>query len=254
MNSRRLLALLVMGCSSSTHSANRSSSGGSSNAGDDSGVYSGDNSQCAIWPQERLFPWVGPFFYGPDKGPCSYTETDQPGTASAKTFTPIYTYDSNGLITQALTRPGDNSNHNIQYSYASGLLSAARDFNAGITYDIKYYYGADSAGYTSTIEGSDRVTKNDYTLDPKGYPMFISYSVSVSGQDATPTDVGVRFVFEYENCRIVKRTAYKSDGTEYPPSSALFTYDDVGHLVEISSPSFEYSYDYSCWAPQDAGP
>ena len=253
MNSRCLLALLVMGCSSSSHSTPRSSSGGSSSVSD-SGVYTSDNSQCAPWPQEKLFPWIGAFFYGPDIGPCSFTETDQPGTSFAKSFTPIYTYDGDGLLTQAVTRQDAGSTHNIQYTYASRLPSAARDFEAGTTYDIKYYYGVDSAGFTSTIEQTTKVTKYDYALDPKGYPMSVVYSSSVDGQDNTPTDVGVRFVFEYENCRIVKRTAYTSDGTEYPPSTSLFTYDDVGHLVEVSAPNYEYTYDYSCWAPQDAGP
>ncbi len=250
MDSRCLLALLVIGCSSSSHSAIRSSSGGSSNGDSDSGVYSGDNSVCSPWPQAKLFPWVGPFFYGPDIGPCSYTEADQ----GASAFSPVYTY-TDGVVTLAATpTSGNNGIHNIQYTSDSGLISAARDFEAGPTYDIKYYYASDTAGYTSTIEGSSNVSKYDYALDPQGYPKSVDYSLSVSGQDATPDNIGVHFVFQYDNCRIVQRTAYLSDGTEYPQGTSSFTYDDVGHLVDISAPNYDYSFDYSCWAPQDAGP
>ena len=112
MDSRCLLALLVIGCSSSSHSANRSSSGGNSNGGgssngDSDSGYSSDNSACSPWPQAKLFPWVGPFFYGPAIGPCSYTETDQ----GANAFTPVYTY-TDGVVTLAAT-PNNRSQYSI---------------------------------------------------------------------------------------------------------------------------------------------
>ena len=47
--------------------------------------------------------------------------------------------------------------------------------------------------------------------------------------------------------------AFRVSGEPYLKSTAAFSYDDAGHVVDFSAPDFEITYDYSCWLPQDAG-
>ena len=248
MDLRRLLAFLVMGCSSSTHSASRTTI---DNAAPHREADSGDNSQCPAWPLEKLFPVVGPFFYGPDKGPCSATETDRPSGAVPKTFTVNYTYNGEQPA-MAHTPAGSTLVHQYEYTYLQGLLSKELDFKEGLQSQITYTYDTHKASYLLIDAGGNRF-QYDYTLDPNGYPTSVDLGTYVNGTLTPPASGPARFVFEYERCAIQRRAALTLAGDPSAPSTSTYVYDDAGHLVDINSPDREVVYDYACWAPLDAG-
>ncbi len=246
MQLRALLAVLVLGCSSPAH--NTSNGKPSGTGGAPSHIFdAGNTTMCPAWPQDKLFPFVGPFFYGPDDGPCTNTETDRSLTGPDKSFTLTYSYDDSGQPVKATT-PTDllSGVHVINYTYADGLLQSNSDFAGGLLSSTTYRYGTDTVGYT-TQDATGAISNFDYTLDAQGYPQTISYSRIVNGQLSIPTDIPTHFEFEYANCRIQKRVAYLNDFTEVPASNAQFTYDDVGHLIEIDSTMTNFTFDYACW-------
>jgi hypothetical protein len=212
----------------------------------------GDTTACPVWPLEKLFPLVGPFFFGPDQGPCTNTQTDRSLTGPDKSFTLTYTYNDSRQPLKAAT-PTDMPSgiHVINYTYADGRLQSNTDFAGGPLSNTTYRYGTDTAGFT-TVDAAGAVSNFDYTLDAQGYPQTVSYSKIVNGQRLALADVPVHFEYEYVGCRIQRRVAYLPDFTEVPSSNAQFTYDDVGHLIDINSDTTEYSFDYSCWAPPPA--
>jgi hypothetical protein len=188
---------------------------------------------------------VGPFFYGPDPGPCSYTETDQPSSNSPKIYTVVYTY-ADGLATLAAT---GNNDHHFEYTYVDGLLDREdKHFELGLLSSVTYRYGAGTAGYTR-FSPANKNHSYDYVLDDKGYPQTLTYSEKDNGQDATPAGTGVRFVYEYADCRIQKLTGYTSGGAVDSASTSTFSYDDAGHLLEVNSANYDFTYDYACWEP-----
>src|ERR1039457_3557659 len=253
MNSRALLAVLVLGCSSPAHNTSKGNAAGTGGApGHIRDKDAGDTTACPTWPQDKLFPWIGPFFYGHDQGPCSYTETDRSATGPDRVFTVTYTYNDSGQPVSATTPTNTPDNiHVIAYTYKDGILQSDTDFAGGLQSNVTYRFGTDTVGYT-TVDATGGISNFDYTLDAQGYPQTVSYSKIVNGQRTVPTDIPVQFEFEYANCRIQRRVAYMSDFTEAPASNAQFTYDDVGHLIGVNSTSTDVTFDYSCWAPADA--
>ncbi len=187
---------------------------------------------------------MGPFFYGPDLGPCSYTETDQPSSNSPKTYTIVYTY-TDGLVTLAATA---NNDHHFEYTYKDGLLDQETHFELGLLSNVTYRYGAGTAGYTRFAPANKNYIY-DYALDDKGYPLTLTYSEQDNGQDATPTNTAVRFVYETADCRIQEVTGYTAGGAVNTASTSTFSYDDAGHLIEVNSADFDLTYDYACWEP-----
>jgi hypothetical protein len=251
MHSRALLAILILGCSSPANKSNANKPSGTGGAPGHI-MDAGDTTACPIWPQEKLFPTVGPFFFGPDLGPCNYTETDRSLVGPDRVFTVTYTYDDSGQPVKAVTPTNmPNNIHIITYTYKDGKLQSDVDFAGGLQSLVTFRYGTDTAGYT-TQDPSGGISNYDYTLDAQGYPQTISFSTIVNGQRTVPTDIAVQFEYEYVDCRIQRRVAYKSDFTEVPDNDAQFTYDAVGHLIDINSSTNDFTYDYSCWAPADA--
>ncbi len=255
MVSRALLAFFILGCSSSTHTSNKpSAAGGSSSAGGagsyqdgDSGFDSGDTSQCPVWPQAKLFPRVGPFFYGPDLGPCSYTETDHAPGALQETFTLFYTYNDSGEAVTAASPSSDTLHYIYNYTYNQGLLATYKSFAAGLSTSATFDYGTDTAGYYVFDANGNPQSRYDYSLDSQGYPTTVTYSLIVNGQRTTPTSGAVRLEYEYANCQIQNGITFLADGTT---STANYTYDSLGHLIDVSSTDVDVSFDYSCWANQ----
>ncbi len=245
-----LLALVAMGCSSSKATNHTTIDGASKQDPSDSGVYTSDNSQCPVWPIEKLFPTVGPFFYGPDVGPCSATQIDRPNGVTPKTTVINYTYSA-GHPELAQTPSSATLVHHYEYTYLRGLLTSETDFKEGLQSQITYTYDGSVATYV-VHDASDTRTEFDYTLDGNGYPKSIDFGTLVDGKRVAPTKGPARFVFVYENCKIQQREAFSADGAPYPNSTATFTYDDAGHVVDIDSPDREVVYDYACWSP-DAG-
>ena len=248
MGFRRLLAFLVMGCSSSTHSASRTTIDSAEPRGE---ADSGANSQCPVWPPETLFPVVGAFFYGPDKGPCSATETDRPSGGVPKTFTVNFTYNGE-QPTMAHTPAASTLVHQYEYTYLQGLLSKELDFKEGLQSQITYSYATHKASYL-LIDASGSSFQYDYTLDDNGYPKSIDLGTYVNGTLTPPASGPARFVFEYDTCKIQRRAALTLAGDPSDRSTSTYSYDDAGHLVDINSPDREVVYDYACWAPSDAG-
>ena len=252
MDSRSLLVLLVVGCSSSSRPTTKTNvDGASSDKKSDSGFYTGDNSACPVWPLEKLFPIVGPFFYGPDDGPCSFIETDRPGAAVPRVFTITLTYDGN-RPKLAETPSVATLKHRYEYTYSGDLLSTETDFKEGLLYTIAYTYDGNRATYMVT-DASLNKSQYAYTLDENGYPKTLDYGTYVGGQLTTPTTGPAKFVFEYDKCKIQRRVALTAAGDPVDSTTATFSYDDAGHLVDINSPDREVVYDYACWAPLDAG-
>lgn len=239
-----LLGLLFVACSSDNtasvgaagggSSAGNASTGGveasggsgtGSNAGAGAAGATGVAQDCPIWPREKLFPRVGPQFFGPDPGPCKVT-------LGADVF--LQTYDSTGNLTQEQLE-GDTT-RSTTYQYDEGLLVSGTG-----TTSFAYRYGTSSAGY-SVSNGSRVLSDFDYSLDERGYPVEITNLVA-SASTTAPT----RYVYQYEGCRFVERIAYASDDTPLPQYSIEFVYDDAGHITEQRSPSGDTLFDYSCW-------
>lgn len=250
MDSRCLLALLVMACSSSQSAKRTNVDGASKNDTPDSG-FTGDNSQCPVWPPEKLFPTVGPFFYGPDPGPCTATQMDRAAGATPKTTVVNYTYDGDHP-TMAHTPTGATLVHQYEYTYSQGLLTKEVDFKEGLQSQITYTYDSNKATYL-LLDATGSTYEYDYNLDDNGYPKSMDVWSFVNGKQTALSSGPTRFVFQYDNCRIQRRDAFTLAGDRYDSSVAAYSYDDAGHLTDINSPDREVVYDYACWAPTDAG-
>ncbi len=232
--------LLSAGCSAGSSSAssatggaggiNPAGQGGSTaSGGADAGAEAGS---CPTWPIARLFPWVGPFFFGPDPGPCTHT---QQGGGVTNLFT--LTYDAAGKLVSEVSA---NSSHAFTYSSDGRLASEADTGNAGQTNFTFLYPDAVHAGYTQVNSRGESTVM--YMLDAQGYPQ----SGTATGQvvnDGAPT----RWVYQYTNCRITERIAYDLDGGPYSNYTATFSYDSAGHLLEIKSGTWDDVFDYACW-------
>ena len=257
MNLRVLLIFAIFGCSSTAPTSNAPSSmggnsnasgggtaGGASNQGGTSGANSGGNTQCAVWPQAKLLPWIGPFFYGPDKGPCSYTEIDRiPGTATT-TDTLTFSYAASGEVQSAASA---DSSISISFTYNQGLIAGDSENNAGsVTSDV-FTYTADTL-QDQMVSATGAQSSYTYLFDAQGYPQSTAYTEILNGQTVIPAGVAVQYEYSYTNCRIQKRTAYTADGTEVTGYTALYTYDNLGHLTDVNATDYEYTFDYSCWA------
>src|SRR6202142_509877 len=182
MNLRALWAILILGCSSPAHTSKGNASGTGGAPGHIIDKDAGDTSTCPLWPQEKLFPLVGPFFFGPDKGPCTNTETDRSLTGPNTVFTLTYTYDDSGEPLKAAT-PTDlpSGVHIINYTYAGGLLQSDSDFAGGPLSNTTFYYGTGTAGY-STTNAKGVTSTYEHTLDAQGYHKTIVFSQMADGE------------------------------------------------------------------------
>ncbi len=242
-----VLAMTFVACSSdntagtgaSPTNTGGSNNGGAVNAGGQatqggaSTASSGGNSSptqnCPPWPKEKLFPIAGPYFYGPNPGPCTVTTQGAVYTV---------TYDaSNKPIRQATS---DNVNVTT-YGYTSGLLTTETDLNQANQNNVAYQYSDNAAGYTNS-SAAGVLSTYTYTLDAQGYPQSVTAQGSILG----PTSPA-RYQFLYDNCRITERVAYLADNTESTNSDMFFSYDSQGRMIERTSTSFDETYDYTCW-------
>jgi YD repeat-containing protein len=182
---------------------------------------------CPIWPIEKTVPWVGMFFFGPDPGPCSETW-------SGETSHSVFTYDAQGRVTNLTTESAE-----YEYLYDGAKLMTVT--SNGVKYG-QYAYTSSTVTYvTGTTES------NGYTavweLDDRGYPRRVTvdlHSTATLAPDET-------YLYQYEDCRLVRRIAEPSTATR-TDNNWTYTYDAYGHIVhvDITDGRF-YDEDYSCW-------
>lgn len=182
---------------------------------------------CPPWPRELLFPLVGPFFYGPNSGPCSST---------VDAVTSAYTYDATNRPTRQATA---DSSFVATFTYAEGLLVSEVDTSSdGPGAALTYHYGTNSAGYVRLDNGV--TTQVEYTLDSRGYPQSAVWTSSAN--------VPARnYTYEYQGCLINRRVAYTADGTVDESATYHYAYDAEQRVTSTSSATYTQTFDYSCW-------
>lgn len=236
MRMRFCISLLVLGvcslaCSSNSNKkaaqTNPQSTGTDTNTstGTDAGESdAGNNDNCPAWPAAKLLPAIGPFFYGTDSRPCRVR------TVGGANLYISYNGD------QVASMLAVASNDQTTYSYnGDGVIVKATRAQASGTSVTTYTYTAESLTQTTeTASGTSTIT---YQLDAQGYPTVATIDPPQKGQP-------VRFVHEYENCRLVRRVAYNVDGTANDDVSAEYKYDDTGRIYEISAPNDDEIYGY----------
>ena len=190
----------------------------------------GGMSNCPTWPREKLLPIIGPFFYGPNPGPCTRT-------FQGVTYT--FAYDSAGLVSSQST----GSSTTIAVTRTQGLDTTEVVNGSQGSTTTTYTYSANSImGISTSSSGSQ--TQYFYTLNDQGY--VTSYSLV-----GTPplTMMPVRYEYVYSNCRLIQRVAYLSNNSVDPNSTTQYAYDSQGRLTARTSPdaTTDEQFDYSCW-------
>jgi hypothetical protein len=190
-------------------------------------IDAGNTSNCEAWPSERLAPLVGPFFYGNSPRPCRVKNT-------AQNTSLYFQYRDNGQL-DSLVNPAANDQTKYEYN-GDGLIGTATRTQPSGTSVTTYLYGADSVTLT-TVSGGATSTQT-YKLDAKGYPTVVTLDPPQEGQP-------VRFVHEYDSCRIVRRAAYNSDGSVNDQLTADCDYEEsTGHMKGRHSPLDDQNYYY----------
>ena len=176
--------------------------------------------QCPVWPRSKLLPIVGPLFYGPNPGPCTINSSNPSDPLSVSSS--ALSYDTQGRLASSLS--------------TNGGLSMILVWNG----DVLVSTGTDTYEWGSTyvkITSDSSVTR--YELDAKGYPQSVTLTVLSSGETLGGS-------FEYENCRITRRTGNNGDGT----IDMTYEYDASGRVAARRSGNGRVeTYDYSCWGP-----
>lgn len=174
---------------------------------------SGGTSGCPPIAIARVLPIVGPFFMGPDPGPCSQTSSD--GISDA-----VYTYEGELVASSTLyegeTYVRDDQQRLIAYQ--------------SVAFDIPVVY-EEGAFVEETAPG----TLTRYELDELGYLLR-----AIRNQGSSEELV---WEYQYEDCRLVRRAP--------PPNSEhsarVYSYDAVGHISSYTEGESVITFDYSCW-------
>lgn len=197
----------------------------SADAGRDGATAGDATANCPLWPISKLMPLVGPFFYGPDPGPCtsakgSVTFSYAAGRVRSSTDTTQYQ-------TQSFTWQGD------RLTSASGGSSADT-----------YTYGPRSVVIASSDSSGRQVLTQTYQLSATGYPL----TVSIGNGAGTQTWIK----YEYINCLLDRRPETDANWNEIgtPQEKVLtYSYDAKGHVRTRGTEQ----YDYSCWQAASGG-
>lgn len=215
--------------SSGAAGSSSAATGGSSGSATDTGGSSA-MSDCPIWPSARLMPLVGPFFFGPNPGPCSYRST---GLSEPMRVT--YSYQ-NGRLQSEVQTLDSSTTIRLERTYASdaegkivGITSA--DETETLEYGTGYLLE------TTTRTGSP-AQQIRYALNARGYPVSVSITA--------PNQEGRMISYEYENCRLNRRTTMSSTGTVIERLN--YSYDSQGRVAtRLNTDGDGDTYDYSCW-------
>ena len=199
--------------SGGTSSDGETGGAGGSGAGDPGSGAGGSgsgNDACPPVDPSRLFPITGPFFMGPDPGPCSQSSADRSLAAT-------YSY-TGSLVTSSTLGEGEN--------YVRDGLGRITEITSVLGVISSFVYTSEGIIETTTA------SSNRYELDANGYP--------VRGVN---TFEGAERVWSYvyEDCRLVRRIAPEGwlDRT--------YSYDDEGHIISYTDGVRVVTFDYSCW-------
>jgi hypothetical protein len=189
-------------------------------------IDAGNTSACNEWPPGKLMPFVGPFFYGESPRPCRVKN-------NAQNTSLFLNYSASGQLDTLLnSATGDKGQTKYAYDQTSGLLATATQDGSVTTYE----YAKDKLTLT-TVSGSTTSTQV-YRLDAKGYPTVVTITPPPEGQP-------VRFLHEYDNCRMIKRTAFNADGSENEELTAEYEYEEsTGHMKRRYAPLDDQNYYY----------
>jgi hypothetical protein len=191
---------------------------------------------CPVWPSGKLFPEIGPFFYGPDPGPCAYKRVSL--AADNNTFlTLAYRYSVEGQLTEYRN---DWPIERYSLAWRDGRVSQ-------ITQTDDTFKTVTTAAYEwndGMVIETMKTRVNRYALSPNGYPLSV---VTTSRTDPSYCQIGI---YDYNDCRL---SAMRVLATESPSSTKGWTlayaYDDQGHLISRTEDarSIADTYDYACW-------
>jgi YD repeat-containing protein len=239
----------VGGQSSDAGNGGSALSGGTSSnigVGGSAGVVAiaGPTGQCPPWPKERLFPYVGLHFYGPNPGPCTRTYALKSGADSTMSGIYDFTYDASGHATRMAKQDGtDITTYTLDQGLIVGSVETVKSSDSTVATTATYFYGSNSVGYSVGVAGSaSPLYTYTYNLDGLGYPLYIA-----SGLPPASSSVPVLYVYQYDGCRINSRTAYLADDTVDSTNSSEYAYDGAGRIVTITTGLSTETFDYSCW-------
>lgn len=184
------------------------STGGATNAGGTTSAGgTGNTEDCPAAEIPRLFPVIGPFWFGPDPGPCSAQPNDV-----------TYEYEG-GLLVSSTTGGGE---------------TYVRDAESRL---IEVVSVADAASYAydgNTVTETRSTHSVVYTLSTTGYPLRAE--VLTNGSTAPTT-----YTYFYDDCRLSLRDAPGA------LADRAYEYDDQGHLMAIVDGSSSTTFAYDCW-------
>jgi hypothetical protein len=175
-------------------------------------------------------PEIGPYFYGPDPGPCSKI------FKSDSNYLMKYTYQAEKLYSSQDMREGTTAVTSTS-TYGVDAEGRIESIKTGTDTTV-FEYGADYLLDTTTIQSGTRVIQVRYALSSSGYPM------SATITDAGKSKEALRY--DYIDCRLVTRVSLDSSGNvQYQLN---YTYDAAGHVASrLDEDKYGDIYDYSCW-------
>lgn len=196
---------------------------GGENAGTSSTAsVSTSTNGCRNWPQSKLLPFVGIFFYGPDPGPCTMVRSRQNESGPV---TGTFTYAS-GVV------------QNV--SYSDGKTEASQ-WQGDVLVSTKYATGEDTYAFSAdTVVVTNTGGSQTYHLSATGYPLTVDI---LSGSNTK-----ISAAYRYLDCRLVHRDVVAANGNLMPDQSADYAYDAEGRIASRRYLNGDEDvFDYSCW-------
>lgn len=175
---------------------------------------------CRNWPQSKLLPFVGIFFYGPDPGPCTMVRSHH-GVSVTGTFSYV-----SGVV------------QSVVYSDGSSEIS---QWQGDVLVSTKYANGEDTFAFSADkVVVTNSGGSQTYHLSATGYPLTVDI---LSGAN-TKTSA----TYHYLDCRLVHRDFLDASGNVTPAQTADYQYDAEGHITARRyGNGDEDVFDYSCW-------
>jgi hypothetical protein len=168
-------------------------------SGGDPATGAGGTDECPAAPIARLFPVIGPFWFGPDPGPCSdtdgwtYTYEDDLLASSTQGGGETYVRDEQNRLIEVIS-----DSDPAAYEYVDGEVLETRTSHTAV-----------------------------YTLSERGYPLVASVLFTDSGQVET-------YDYVYEACRLVLRQGPPGRGDRsymYDEQGHIATLSDGGSVT-----------------------
>jgi hypothetical protein len=163
-------------------------------------------------------PWIGPWMYGPNPGPCTYQDANVVMT---------YVYEGTTLV----RAEGDDGRDETYTRDAQGRIISRDDGTFRFDYDYSF-----PSGHIETVTQNGEVLQvTEYTVSAEGYPIHFS------------SDSGLTGTYVYEDCRLTRFEA----PTAANPFVLDYVYDAAGNLIRREPRGTDdtgwVAFDYSCW-------